>query len=284
METRHIHIAPSELLVEYFHRGEKHKETIVGTEDEIRGNFVAEGKVVLKISRPSIFMVFGRSKVDSSEVFAVFDTLGDLLMSIIPLSRAIDFVISSFYSKRTTGMKKILNNVSRAVRRDRNSQQHGCLFPSIRQRGRRHDNGRRGSGRLTESLKTSALLYQGAGHDKEGNDQKAHVSSFLLAFGMVALLLKCQCHNPEDHWFRVVFFIPGARENIFIKILKALSYVVPSMLGIIVACIHGCHVKGPAERRLSCAFHAACGEEFFFTGTSTLFSQPCQTHRGGRQD
>lgn len=235
METRHIYIAPSEFLVEYYHRGEKHKETIVGTEDEIRGNFIADGKVVLKISKPSAFLIFGKNRVDSGEVFAVFDTLGDLLTSNIPLSRAIDSVISSFYSKRTTGMKKILNNVSRAVKEGKElsaaMSAYSAVFGSV---AIGMIIAGEGSGRLTEALKTSAHYIKVQATIKKELIKKLSYPLFLLVFGMVALLLNANVIIPKIIGSEMFSSIPGARENIYIKILKALSYIVPSILGIIV--------------------------------------------------
>jgi type II secretory pathway component PulF len=238
MGTRNLYIAPSELLVEYYHRGEKHRETIVGTENEIRGNLVAEGKVVLKISKPSLLMVFGKNKVDSNEVFAVFDTLGDLLLSNIPLSRAIDFIISSFYSKRTTGMKKILNNVSRAVKDGKELSTAMAAYTAV------FGNvavgmviAGEGSGRLTESLKTSAHYIKVQATIRKEMIKNLTYPVFLLVFGMVALLLNANVIIPKIIGSEMFSSIPGAKENIFIKILKALSYIVPSILGIIaVAC------------------------------------------------
>lgn len=236
METRDIYIAPSEFLVEYYHRGEKHKETIVGTENEIRGNFTADGKVILKINKPSAFMALGKNRVDSSEVFAVIDTLGDLLMSNIPLSRAIDSVISSFYSRKTTGMKKILGNISRAVKEGKELSASMAAYPTVfGSIAIGMITAGEGSGRLTESLKTSAHHIRVAATIKKELIKNLSYPIALLVFGMLAMLLNANVIIPKIIGSEMFSSIPGAGENIYIKILKALSYIVPSVLGVIVA-------------------------------------------------
>lgn len=236
MEAKKAYILPSEFFVEYYHRGNKYSESMVGIEDEIRRSLFADGKVVLKIRRPSALFGLGKTRIDSAEVFAVLDTLGDLLLSNIALSKAIDFVISSFYKRKTTGMKKILSNIGRAVKDGKELSTamaaYNSIFGSIAvgmiTAGEE-------SGNLTEALKTSAQYLKVAAKIKKETIKKLAYPIGLLAFGMFALLLNANFIIPKIINSELFSSIPGAKENIYIRILKALSYIVPTILALAVA-------------------------------------------------
>lgn len=248
---------PIEFTVDYYHQGQRYKDVFAGTEKEIRNRFILEDRVILKIAKTSALSALSREKIDSSEVFTVIDTLGDLLLSNIPLSRALDSILVSFYNKETSGMKKILINMSRSVREGKELSTSMAYYPKVFgsiiigmiTAGE-------GSGRLTESLKSAAHQLKDAARIKKEMIKNLTYPLFLMGFGLFALVLNANVIIPKIIGSELFSSMPDAKENIYIKLLGYLGYIVPSAVGLI---MFGVMVLG-----IMYVFHREKAEAFMF--------------------
>lgn len=221
-------------LVEYLHKGAKQQERIIATEAEIRQRFFKEGKTIVNLKKQSSLM---QRKASKAEIIAAFTAIGNQLAARVRLEDSIAAVISSF--NKDSQMIPILTNVRTNI--SNGKQLSACLSEYI------YVFGVEPITMITTGEETGKLpetLITVANHMRKTEEVKSELLKGMmqpiatLILAIVAMFISSTFIIPK---ITKSLSISGSGKkadgSIFLEILKNMSWIMPTLLAVIVALV-----------------------------------------------
>lgn len=219
----------------YFDRGVKKTEDVLGVEPEIRSRMRREGKVILSMKKVPLRLT---RKVSAEEIYAALSAISDVISAGIPLSMAIEATAQGM--DRKSNLKPILYSIKGHILEGKELSAALGLYSHV------FGNttvcmvlAGENSGKLGESLLAAAEYIRSMAETRSAILKQMAYPVTILAVSIVSMLINTLVAIPKilhSELFRMTIK-PGEEENIYIRILRWMSVVMPSLIALLAVAI-----------------------------------------------